>query len=145
MACGAPSGSAKPMTVCPERSGAGSAGVARTWSTMSDDLKSSGRGTSVAPCARYVSSVKPAARSRSRFDRDFEPRLHETRDGRRDDGDARLTRPRFFRNADSHRSECSRFHFFSQSTIALATAGVIVLSGSVAYSDTSPVSAGASR
>ena len=145
MTSGAPSGSAKPMTVCPERRDGGSAGTARTWRTMSDDLKRSDRDTSVAPCARYMSSVKPAAvpapASTATSSPDF--RSPGTAAGttatRASPGHVSLGMPTLMG------SECSRFHFLSHSTMALPTAGVTVFTGRVPYSETSPVSAGVSR
>src|SRR5262245_18400518 len=145
MTCGLPSGSAKPMTVCPVRNTDGSAGVARTCRTISELLKSSGRETSVAPCDRYPSSGNRASVPAPDSTATSSPDLTspETAAGmtatRVSPGHVSLGMPTLIGQ------ECSRSYFLSQSPIVLTTAGEIVLSGRELYSDTSPVLAGTSR
>ena len=97
---------------------------------MSDDLKSSDRVRSVAPCVRYISSGKPAAVPAPASTATSSPAFRRpgtaagTTATRVSPGQVSLGMPTLIGQSvvDSH--------FFSQSTIALATAGVIVFSGS---------------
>ena len=60
-ASGEPSGSAKPITVCPERSIESSAGAARTCKMMSAAENTLARDPICAPASRNAASVNPAA------------------------------------------------------------------------------------
>ena len=101
MAEGAPRGSAKPMTVCPWRSSAGSPGADLTWSRISLS-KTDGAGGDGGPL-RPVRLIRKTRRlAGAGLDDNLETGLGQRGDGRGNDGDPGFAGPRLTRNPDFH-------------------------------------------
>ena len=108
IACGAPSGSAKPITTWPACSAVGRPASARTCRTMSAVPRTSARESDRRALRRVGVVGEPGGDARAGFDDDLEPGLDERRDAGGIDGDPRLAGEGFFRDSDSHRLKSNR-------------------------------------